>query len=254
MEEGVCQVEDHFLNPSPSLFLPCWWLCSLSFRNCNSSLERLCISCTLEEALWCCGSRVCSGRLNSWQGTARFEDGDGRASTGGKSQLPSPHHSSLRKSHGGCSGPRWGIHHGGAGKKRKESRPESLSSSTSPESETLDEEHRVRRWGSTLKEEEGDDFLDCPMDDGESLWGHLLKATGRRPSEDLPEARLTYCLLIHFFSRCCSLHPASQQYLLRIYCGSLLGNMEENSTFFEIPSIIEETNLYTKISNKSQPG
>ena len=30
--------------------------------------------------------------------------------------------------------------------------------------------------------------------------------------------------------------------------------MEENSTFFEIPSIIEETNLYTKISNISQQG
>lgn len=73
-------------------------------------------------------------------------------------------------------------------KKRKESRPESIIIYRS-ESETLDEEPGESEGGDQPKEEEGDDFLDCPMDDGESLWGHLLKATGRRPSEDLPEAR-----------------------------------------------------------------
>ena len=160
----------------------------------------------------------------------------------GQSQLPSPHYSSLRKAMAAALVLDGESTMGRRKKKKKESRPESIIIYRS-ESETLDEEPGESEGGNQPKEEEGEDFLDYPVDDGESLWGHLLKATGRRSSKDpwpeCPEDRLgiqslTYFLLIHFFSKCCRLHPTSQQCLLSIYCGSLLGDMEENSTFLKL--------------------
>lgn len=109
----------------------------------------------------------------------------------GQNQLPSPHHSSLRKAMAAALVLDGESTMGRRKKKKKESRPESIIIYRS-ESETLDEEPGESEGGDQPKEEEGDDFIDYPMDDGESLWGHLLKATGSRPSEDPVEARQAF--------------------------------------------------------------
>ncbi|XP_040084482.1 transmembrane protein 169 [Oryx dammah] len=83
----------------------------------------------------------------------------------GQSHLPSPHHSSLRKAMAAALVLDGESTMGRRKKKRKESRPESIIIYRS-ESETLDEEPGGSEGGDQPKEEEGDDFLDCPVDDG----------------------------------------------------------------------------------------
>lgn len=98
-------------------------------------------------------------------------------------QLPSPHHGSLRKAMTAALALDGESTIGRRKKKRKESRPESIIIYRS-ESERVDEEPGESEGGDQPREEEGADFLDYPADDGKSLWGHLLKAMGRKPSED----------------------------------------------------------------------
>lgn len=83
----------------------------------------------------------------------------------GQSQLPSPHHNSLRKAMAAALVLDGESTMGRRKKKKKESRPESIIIYRS-ESETLDEEPGESEGGDQPKEEEGDDFIDYPMDDG----------------------------------------------------------------------------------------
>lgn len=99
-------------------------------------------------------------------------------------QLPSPYQGSLRKAMAAALALDGESTMGRQKKKRKESRPESIIIYRS-ENEKLDEEPGESEGGDRPKEEEGDDFLDYPADDGKSLGP--LKATGR--NEDSPEDR-----------------------------------------------------------------
>ncbi|CAI9150885.1 unnamed protein product [Rangifer tarandus platyrhynchus] len=82
----------------------------------------------------------------------------------GRSQLPSPHYSSLRKAMAAALVLDGESTMGHRKKKKKESRPESIIIYRS-ESETLDEEPGESEGGDQPKEEKGEDFLDYPLDD-----------------------------------------------------------------------------------------
>ncbi|KAM9736324.1 transmembrane protein 169 isoform 4-T5 [Dama dama] len=83
----------------------------------------------------------------------------------GQSQLPSPYYSSLRKAMAAALVLDGESTMGRRKKKKKEPRPESIIIYRS-ESETLDEEPGESEGGDQPKEEEGEDFLDYPVDDG----------------------------------------------------------------------------------------
>lgn len=55
--EGVCQVEDHFLNSFSISILPVDDFVSLYLSSATHHQNAFASACTLEEALWCCGSR-----------------------------------------------------------------------------------------------------------------------------------------------------------------------------------------------------
>jgi hypothetical protein len=96
----------------------------------------------------------------------------------GQGQLPSPHQGSLRRAVAAALALDGESTIGRRKKKKKESRPESIIIYRS-DNEKTDEEPEESECGDRPKEEEGDDFLDYPVDDGESPWGPLLKAVGR---------------------------------------------------------------------------
>lgn len=90
----------------------------------------------------------------------------------GQGQLPSPYQGSLRKAVAAALALDGESTMGRRKKKKKESRPESVIIYRS-ENEKVDEEPGESEGGDQPKEEEGDDFLDYPADDGKSL-GPLL--------------------------------------------------------------------------------
>lgn len=93
----------------------------------------------------------------------------------GQGQLPSPHRGSLRKVVAAALALDGESTMGHRKKRKKESRPESIIIYRS-ESEKVDEELGESEGGVQPKEEEGDDILDYPADDGKPLRGHLFKA------------------------------------------------------------------------------
>ncbi|XP_027631118.1 transmembrane protein 169 isoform X2 [Tupaia chinensis] len=90
----------------------------------------------------------------------------------GQEQLPSPHHGSLRKAVAAALALDGESTMGRRKKKKKDSRPESIIIYRS-ESEKMDEEPGESESGDRPKEEEGDDFLDYPMDD-DGMWNMPL--------------------------------------------------------------------------------
>lgn len=97
-------------------------------------------------------------------------------------QLPSPHHGSLRRAVAAALALDGESTMGRRKKKRKESRPESIIIYRS-DNEKMDEEPEESEGGDRPKEEEGEDFLDYPVDDGESLWSPLFKVIERKPNQ-----------------------------------------------------------------------
>ncbi|KAI5943642.1 transmembrane protein 169 [Manis javanica] len=89
----------------------------------------------------------------------------------GQGQLPSPHQGSLRKAVAAALALDGESTLGRRKKKKKESRPESIIIYRS-ENEKLGEEPEEPEGRDPRKEEEGDDFLDYPADDG--MWNMPL--------------------------------------------------------------------------------
>lgn len=122
-------------------------------------------------------------------------------------QLPSPHHGSLRRAVAAALALDGESTMGRRKKKRKESRPESIIIYRS-DNEKMDEEPEESEGGDRPKEEEGEDFLDYPVDDGESLWSPLFKVIGRKPGDRNLLTGLFFSFLFRVmnFLRCCNLH------------------------------------------------
>lgn len=92
------------------------------------------------------------------------------ASVGSQGQIPSPHQGSLRKAVAAALALDGESTMGSRKKKKKEFRPESIIIYRS-DNEKMDEEPGESEGGDQLKEEEGEDFLDYPADDGKCLSG-----------------------------------------------------------------------------------
>lgn len=105
----------------------------------------------------------------------------------GQSQLPSPHHGSLRRAVAAALALDGESTMGRRKKKKKEPRPESIIIYRS-DNEKTDEEPVESEGGDQPKEEEGEDFLDYPMDDSECLQIRSLRRCSER---NLPKDRLT---------------------------------------------------------------
>lgn len=123
----------------------------------------------------------------------------------GQGQLPSPHLGSLRRAVAAALALD-GESTMGRKKKKKESRPESIIVYRS-DNENMDEEPEESEGGDQPKEEEGEDFLDYPMDDGESF-RDPFETIERKPKGDPPFRRQTricsfICFLVIRFSHCC---------------------------------------------------
>nr|XP_012319018.1 transmembrane protein 169-like [Aotus nancymaae] len=82
-------------------------------------------------------------------------------------QLPSPHQGPLRKAVAAALALDGESTMGRRKKKRKESRPESIIIYRS-DNEKTDDEPGESEGGDRPKEEEGDDFLDYPVDDDDT--------------------------------------------------------------------------------------
>lgn len=154
----------------------------------------------------------------------------------GQGQLPSPHQGSLRKAVAAALALDGESTLGRRKKKKKESRPESIIIYRS-ENEKLGEEPEEPEGRDPRKEEEGDDFLDYPADDGKSLWGHLLKAMGRKPSEDPPGDRhlltdLFFLVDTFLLTMLQSSFSKWGVFIERLLC-SPLGDMEEITVLLE---------------------
>ncbi|XP_033620503.1 transmembrane protein 169 isoform X2 [Fukomys damarensis] len=89
----------------------------------------------------------------------------------GQDQLPSPQQGSLRRAVAAALALDGESTMGRKKKKKKESRPESIIIYRS-DTENMDEELEESEGGDQPKEEEGEDFLDYPMDDG--IWNMPL--------------------------------------------------------------------------------
>lgn len=96
------------------------------------------------------------------------------APVGSQGQLPSPHHGSLRRAVAAVLALDGESTLGRRKKRRKDSRPESIIIYRS-DNEKTDEEPEETEAGDQPKEEEGEDFLDYPGDDGESFGNPLFK-------------------------------------------------------------------------------
>lgn len=94
-------------------------------------------------------------------------------------QPASPNHGSLRRAVAAALALDGESTMGRRKKKRKESRPESIIIYRS-DNEKMDEEPEESEGGDRPKEEEGEDFLDYPIDDGEFVWSPLFKVPSRR--------------------------------------------------------------------------
>lgn len=102
-------------------------------------------------------------------------------------QLPSPHHGSLRRAVAAVLALDGESTLGRRKKRRKDSRPESIIIYRS-DNEKTDEEPEESEGGDRPKEEEGEDFLDYPGDDGEFFRSTLFKIIGRKRKQHPPSS------------------------------------------------------------------
>lgn len=107
-----------------------------------------------------------------------------------RSQPPSPHHGSLRRAVAAVLALDGESTLGRRKKRRKDSRPESIIIYRS-DNEKTDEEPEESEGGDRPKEEEGEDFLDYPGDDGESFRSPLFKVMGRKLRQGPPSRSQT---------------------------------------------------------------